>query len=179
MHRRDMLGIFAAAALGLAVLPGNAIAQDKPQKPIKETLVGAWTLLLSDGIKADDGTHVPMFGPNPMGTLIFTPNGHYSLQVMRASRPAFASKSRLTGSADENKAAITGMLTSFGIYTVDEGAKTVTFRIEGSSFPNFDGAKQTRQITAITDEVLTYNNPTPSAPGPDAQRLELVWKKLK
>ena len=172
MYRRNIVGI-SALVVGLAVLPGGASAQ---QKSIKDQLVGTWTLLLDDNIK-DDGSHVPAFGPNPEGTVIFTADGHYSLQISRYGRPAFASKDRMTGTADENKAVVQGIISHFGTYTVDEAGKTFTFRIAASSFPNWDGTAQKRPITAITDEVLTYNNPTPSVSG--YVRAEVAWKKAK
>jgi len=42
MNRRCILSISAMTALGLALLPGSAVAQ---QKSLKETLVGTWTLV--------------------------------------------------------------------------------------------------------------------------------------
>src|SRR6516162_5253494 len=114
MYRWNVVGI-SALVVGLAVLPGGASAQ---QKSIKDQLVGTWTLLLDDNIK-DDGSHVPAFGPNPEGTVIFTADGHYSLQISRYGRPAFASKDRMTGTADENKAVVQGIISHFGTYTVD------------------------------------------------------------
>ena len=83
MFRRNILQILATVALGFALVPSSASAQ---QKPIKDQLVGAWTLLLDDGVKPD-GTHVPIFGPNPIGTLMFSPNGRYSLQFFRITGP--------------------------------------------------------------------------------------------
>jgi Lipocalin-like domain len=173
MYRRNIVGI-SALVMGLAMLPGGASAQ---QKSMKDLLVGTWTLLLDDGVK-EDGTHVPGYGPNPDGSLIFTADGHYSLQIYRYGRPAFASKSRLTGTADENKAAVQGMIAYFGTYAVDEAAKTLTLRIEASSFPNLGATAQKRVITAVTDQVLTYNNPAP-APASCFVRAEVAWKKAK
>src|SRR6266704_2113781 len=111
MHRWNIVGI-SALAMGLAMLPSGASAQ---QKSIKDQVIGTWTLLLADNIK-DDSSHVPAYGPNPEGSLIFTADGHYSVQIFRHGRPAFASKNRLTGTADENKAAIHGMISYFGTY---------------------------------------------------------------
>jgi hypothetical protein len=53
----------------------------------------------------------------------------------------------------------------------------VTFRIAASSFPNWDATTQKRAVTAITDEVLTYNAPSPSTSG--YVRAEVAWKKTK
>jgi len=172
MYRRNIVGI-SALVMGLAMLPGGASAQ---QKSMKDLLVGSWTLLLADDIK-DDGSHIAGFGPNPDGSLIFTADGHYSLQIFRYGRPAFASKDRLKGTAEENKAAVQGMVSHFGTYTVDEANKTVTFRLAASSFPNWDATAQKRAVTAITDEVLTYNAPAPSTSG--YVRAEVAWKKTK
>ena len=172
MHRRDFVGI-AALAVGLAVLPGGAFAQ---QKSMKELLVGAWTLLLDDSIRTD-GTHVPSFGPNPDGMLIFTADGHFSVQIGRSGRMPFAANSRIAGTADENKTTVQGTLAYFGNYAVDEGAKTITFRVQASTYPNWEGTTQKRLVTALTNEVLTYNNPLLSVPG--YSHAELAWKKLK
>jgi hypothetical protein len=172
MHRRSILGI-SALVVGLAMLTDGALAQ---QKSIKDQIVGTWTLLLSDNVK-DDGTHVPGYGPNPEGTVMFTSNGHYSLQIIRHGRPAFASKNRLAGTADENKAAVEGMISHFGTYAIDEAGKSITFRIEASSFPNWDATVQKRPVTAITDDVLTWITPMPSASG--YAHSELAWKKAK
>lgn len=172
MHRWNVIGI-SAVVVGLTMLPGGASAQ---QKSIKDQLVGTWTLLIVDNIK-DDDSHVPVYGPNPEGLLIFTADGHYSLQIFRNNRPAFASKDRLTGTADENKAAVQGMISHMGTYMVDEAGKTLTFRVAASSFPNWDATSQKRPVTAITDEVLTFNNPMPSTSG--YVRAELAWKKVK
>ena len=101
-------------------LPVGAIAQ---QKFIRDQLVGAWTLLLDDGVKAD-GTHVPAFGPNPIGTLIFTADGHYSLAIARSGRAPFASNNRDTATPDEDKATVQGTFFHFGTYTVDDAAGT-------------------------------------------------------
>jgi hypothetical protein len=172
MHRRNIVGI-SALVVGLATLPGGATAQ---QKSIKDQIVGSWTLLLADNIK-DDGSHVPGYGPNPEGTIIFTPNGHYSLQIIRYGVPAFASKDRMSGTANEYKATVQGMISHFGTYTIDEAGKSITFRIEASSFPNWDGTVQKRSVTAITDEVVTWNTPAPSAAG--YTHTEVAWKKAK
>ncbi len=171
--RRSHRLVISALAAGLMLAPGSAGAE---AKSVKDMIVGTWTLLLDDGVK-EDGTHVPGYGPNPDGSLIFTADGHYSLQIFRYGRPAFASKNRLAGTADENRAAIQGMIAHFGTYVIDEAGKTITFRIAASSFPNWDATRQTRVITAITDDVLTYNNPAPPAPG--LVRAELAWKKAK
>ncbi len=194
MNRRSLFSILALTAFGLALLPVSGQAQNAQQRPpaaanaapkaaapaqpksLKDALVGSWSLLIADDVNAD-GTHAPEFGPNAMGIAMFGADGHYSLQIMRAARPKFAANSRTKGTADENKTAIQGMISHFGTYTVNEADKTLTFRIEGSSFPNWDGTTQKRTITALNqDDVVTWTNPTPSDGAPHA---ELAWKWVK
>jgi Lipocalin-like domain len=191
MILRNLLSISAIAALGVIVLTaGHAQqAQEKgqgkgkgqaqtaqpaaPPKPWKEAIVGSWSLLISDVVNKD-GTQTPQFGPNPMGLLMFDAGGHFSMQIMRASRPKFAAKNRLQGTADENKAAIAGTITQFGGYTLDEPSKTLTFRVEASSYPNDDGLVLKRTVTALNpDDVLTYNQ---EAGGDVVMR---AWKYMK
>jgi hypothetical protein len=176
MNRRNILEILGTAASTFAFVGSGAVAQ---QKPMKDQLVGAWTLLLDDGVTSD-GTRVPNFGPNPAGTLMFTPNGRYSLQIMRViNRGPFASNNRDTGTAEENKTVAQGTISHFGTYSIDEAGKAITFHIEGSSFPNWENTDQKRLVTAITDGVLTYMNPNSSTPAQGFLRTELAWKKVK
>ena len=151
------LSVCAIATLGLAVSPGPSIAQ---QKSAKDMLVGAWTLLLADGVKAD-GTHVPEFGPNPDGILMFSPSGRYALQIERANLPKIKANDREKPTADESKAIAAGTLAHFGTYTVNDADKSFITHVEASSYPNWNGTKQTRKITALTDDVLTYSVPNP------------------
>lgn len=169
------VGVWAVIATVVALLPGGAVAQ---QKSLKDQLAGAWTLLLVDGVTAD-GTHLPGYGPNPIGTVIFSPDGHYSLQIMRAVRPKFASNNPAQGTPEEYKAASQGINTHFGSYVANDADKTLTYHIEGSSFPNLDGSRRTLQVTAMTDEVLTYTYVLPSPAPSGAVKFELAWKKAK
>ncbi len=192
MTWRNMLSISAIAAVGLfgfsavaqaqnaqqppAARPAQPAQPAQPPKSMKEAIVGTWMLLIDDRINAD-GSQVPNFGPNPLGMVMFAADGHYSLQIMRAARPKFASNNRATGTADENKAAVQGTVAHFGTYSVNEADKSLTFRIEGSSFPNQEGAQQKRPITSLTaGDELTWNNPMPAG---GARQTLTAWKWVK
>jgi hypothetical protein len=86
------------------------------------------------------------------------------LQIVRdIGRSNFAANDRLKGTPAEIKAAFEGMITHFGSYSIDESSKMLTFRMEGSSYPNWNDTKQPRLITALWQDDLTWTNPTPSA----------------
>jgi hypothetical protein len=139
-----------------------------PPKPMKEAIIGSWSLLIDDAVK-EDGTHVPNFGPNPEGIAMFGPDGRFAVMVMRSGRPKFAANSRTQGTADENKATVTGSNAFFGTYVVNEADKSLTMRIEGSTYPNLEGTTQKRTITSLTaGDEITWMNP--------ATRGETAWK---
>src|SRR5205809_6697758 len=112
MNRRSLLSISAATVLGLALLAGSAAAQSAKQ------LVGSWTAVSVDG-----------YGPNPKGSLIFEANGRFSLQLMRADLPKYASNSRIQGTPAEYKATVEGSISYFGTYSVS--GSDLTFHVEG------------------------------------------------
>jgi hypothetical protein len=170
-----MLGVVAMAALMLPVAghaqnaqprpPGAAPTEQKAPAPaaqpksMKEAIVGTWSLLIDDAVKPD-GTHVPNFGPNPIGIAMFAADGHFTVAFSRAGRPKFASNNRGTGTAEENKAAVAGANAFFGTYAVNEADKSLTFRVEGSTYPNLEGTTQKRTITSLTaGDELTWTNP--------------------
>ena len=155
--------------LGVALPAGDAVGQ---QKTLKELLVGTWTLV-SSTTKRPDGS--PQWGSNPKGLVVFTDNGRYASHIQRSDRPKFASKKRLQGTPDENKAAVHGAIASFGTYSVNEANKTFTIRFEGSSYPNLEGTESTRPFT-ITGDELKVTNPSPTAGGPPSQA---VYKRDK
>ena len=173
-------GLVVAAVVGPAPAqqPKSTPAPTQPQKSMKELIVGSWTLLFVDTIRPD-GTRVPNYGPNPKGLVMFGPDGHYSLQNFRSIRPKFAANDRMKGTPDEIKAAFEGGSSHFGTYTVNEADKTLTFRIEGSAFPNWEGTTQKRLITALVGDDITWTSSTPAAPSLGGERTDLAWKRAK
>jgi hypothetical protein len=169
MNRRSIFALSTITALGLTLLPTSTIAQ---QKSLKEQLVGTWTFV-SATTKRPDGSS--QWGPNPKGLAIYTGNGRFSESVMRSDRTKFAANNRLQGTADDNKAAAQGTISTYGTYSVDEAKKTYTLRIEGSSYPNWEGTEITRPV-AITGDEMTVTNPAPSVGGPPSQ---LVFRRAK
>ena len=170
MNRRSILSLSTMILMGLALLPGNTAAQ---QKSIKDQIVGTWTLVSTTG-RLPDGS--PTWGSNPKTLLIFTNDGRFSAQLMRSDRPKYAANSRVKGTAEENKATAEGTLSYFGTYTISETDKVVTYHIEGSSYPNWNGTDQKRPILSLTADELKYANPAPSG---GTAASELLWKRAK
>jgi hypothetical protein len=154
MDRRNFASLAAIVTLGLILPPTGAVAQEKS---FKEQLVGSWTLV---SIIATDkaGAKSDRRGPNPKGLLIFEPNGRFSLLTSRSDIPNFAIDNVNQGTAEEYKAAMTGMIANVGTWTVDETSKTITTHVEAGSFPNLNGNTQKRVVSSLTADELKYTN---------------------
>lgn len=137
------------------VLPGVALhagAARAQQQSLQEQVVGTWSYISVD-IVQPDGKRVPLFGARPHGLAVFDRGGHYILMTARDGQPRFASTNRMEGTAEENRAAVQGNIAHFGTYSVNESDKTITFRIESSTFPNWNGTEQKRPVTVTGDEL--------------------------
>jgi lipocalin-like protein len=60
---------------------------------------------------------------------------------MRSDLAKFASNNRAQATAEGGKAVAQGKVALYGTYKINEGDKTLTTGIEGSSFPNLIGGK--------------------------------------
>ena len=170
MNRRSILSLSAIAALGLALATSSAIAQ---QKPLKEQLVGAWSLVSFDSFDGR-GAKIPnMEGRDVKGVLIFTNNGRMSTQII-TEFPKLGSNARLDSTAAEDKAVAHGVLSYFGAYTVSEADKTITYSIERSSFPN-QITPSAKRVATLTGDELKLDNPGRLAGG----RTVTVWRRMK
>ena len=170
MNRRHILSLSVITALGLALLPGSVLAQEKS---LKEQLTGTWTIVSNNNV-APDGTKRQPFGANPKGVLILGANGQYAAVTMRPDRPKFKANNRLEGTPAENQAVVQGTAASFGTWSVDEASKTLILHFVGNMFPNQDGTESKRAVTLAGDE-LKVSNPNPGSGG----KSENVYKRAK
>ena len=148
-----------AVAFALGLVASAAVAQ--PARTLRDQLVGTWGFVIAEITTADGKKTLP-FGDKPKGMLIFTADGHFSQVHVAGDLPKIASNNRLAGTDADNKAIVHGSLSLFGTYTVDEDKKTVTFKIEGSTFPNLAGVAQTRTIDLLTADEFRNTNPAAS-----------------
>ncbi len=145
---------------GAVLMPSTATAQ---QTSLKQQMVGTWSIA-SVSVERKDGTRFDPWDGQAKGVLIFTNDGHFALVNTRIGRAKFASSNRLQGTPEENKATVQGSLAYFGTYTVDEAAKTYTVQIQASSYPNDEGATQTRPFT-ISGNEMSFTNPAATVGG--------------
>lgn len=108
-----------------AVLVFSVIAHAQSTKKLsssggaKEKLIGAWHLVHID-VPGPDGKSIPV--PQPKGMLIYTRDGHMSVQLMYPE----------SANTLSNEYVLNGYEASFGSYDIDEIAHTVTHHVQGS-----------------------------------------------
>lgn len=169
-HRQDCFAIGASGAhdaIGRCVEPTAAGPVTGP------AAVGAWTYVSVDTVHPD-ASRTPMYGSNPQGLEIFDGHGHYALVNSRSDLPKFVSKDRMKGSAEEYRAVVQGSIAHFGTYAVNEADKTITFRIDTSTLPNWNGVEQRRPFVLSGDE-LRWTTPAASGGGSG----EVVLRRAK
>ena len=172
MKRSTVLSVTAAS---LVTLAAAFLARDAVAQSPREQIVGAWTLVSADSVRPD-GSRVAVFGSNPKGIMIFSRDGHFALVQMRAELPRIVARSRDQGTPEENKAIVEGSIAYFGTYSINEVEKTMTLKLEGSTFANILGAgEQKRIITSLTQEELKFTNPRT----PSGATLEVGWKRAQ
>lgn len=167
---RNVLHLIAISGLGLTLLPGNAVSE---QKSLKEQLVGTWKIVSVDNTRPD-GSIKQIFGPNPRGIAVFDDHGNTVVVLMRSDRAKFAADNRDLGTPEEYKATVQGTHAYFGRYSVIEAEKTLVFHNEGNTFPNQEGI-DTKRFISITGDEFRWTTPAPSVGG----RSEAVWKRVK
>jgi len=105
--------------IACGVLLTMAFTLSSSAQTAREKLIGAWHLVRIDA-PGPDGK--PASGQQPRGMLVYTRDGHMSVQLMYPP------------SADtlSNEYVLKGYEASFGSYDADETAHTVTHHVQGS-----------------------------------------------
>jgi hypothetical protein len=113
-------GVFAMVlAISGFTQAQSANKQGGDRDSAREKLIGAWHLVRIDA-PGPDGR--PISVPQPKGMLIYTRDGHVSVQLMYPK----------SANAQSNEYVQDGYEASFGSYDVDEAMHTVTHHVQGS-----------------------------------------------
>jgi len=86
----------------------------------RERIIGAWHLVHIDSPGADGK---PMDVPQPVGMLMYTSDGHISVQLMYPK----------TAAGISNEYVLNGYEASFGTFTLDEARHVLTHHVLGSN----------------------------------------------
>jgi|SRR6185369_7346800 len=162
---------FAAVAVWVVqaavFLPSPASAQSA------NDVVGTWTLVSS--VTEKDGVKTDQFGAGAKGMMVLDARGHFTLTIIGPDLPKFSLNSRTAGTPEENRAVVSKSIAMIGDYSVNTSDRTLTFKVESATFPNWNGTEQKRLLSPIDSDVLKYITPNASSGGVGT----VTWKRVK
>jgi len=106
-------------------------------------LLGTWQLVRWYN-EAEDGTATEPFGAGPVGFISYTDDGHIFAHLAVAGRAPFTANDMSSGTPAEDSAAMKSYVSYAGTYEID--GDHVIHHVKISSFPNWTGTDQHRQI---------------------------------
>ena len=136
-------------------------------------VVGTWTLVSS--VTEKDGTRTDQFGSGAKGMMTLDADGHFMLTIIGPDLPKFASNNRAAGTSEENQAVVSKSIAMIGTYLVNYADKTLTFKVESATFPNWNGTEQKRLLVSGNTDELKYITPTASSGGVGT----VTWRRAK
>jgi hypothetical protein len=137
--------------------------------------IGSWSLIACEARSSDGEVRTP-YGENPYGMLMYGGDGRLSVLIAKRDRPRFESNDLMRGTPDELKAAFEGFTGYCGTYEVDTEKGTVTHKLEGSWFPNWEDTDQVRNYRFFDNRLELTTEPRPARRA--SWSLALVWERL-
>jgi hypothetical protein len=131
------------------------------------------TFSLVSSVLERDGKATDQFGTGAKGMMILGADGRFMLTIVGPNLPKFASNSRVSGTAEENKAVVAGSVAMFGTYAYEATSKTLTLRTESATFPNWSGTEQRRSLLAFDGSELKYGTAQASGGG----SATVTWRR--
>jgi hypothetical protein len=134
-----MRWVVVVVAAGL--LGGWAAAAEPAAKP--PGIVGTWKLVRYEDQPPEGPKQFPL-GEHPVGQLIYTADGHMSIQLMKVPHPKIASGDDTKVTPEEKQALFDAYVAYFGKYRVDEKRHVVIHDVEADYADVFIGKSEER-----------------------------------
>ena len=162
MNRRQII-------VGAIALSGVASAQTAA----RSRLIGVWKLRSCLRTFKDGRTEHP-FGEQPVGRIEYDKAGRMSALLMRPGRhstlPPGVELDKATN--EELRDAVTGFVSYFGTFEIDEAAQKVIHHIEASLSPSWVGTDLKRSFHFDAGRLI-LTRPAPDGSSSD----ELIWER--
>ena len=161
MRRIASMVIFAF--VGLALTAGSAGAQ---QKPLKEQIVGTWSIT-SVFDQYEDGKKEITFGSGVKGVFNFDGNGHFTWIIIGEKQPAMKS--------DDPRRPDAFTVAQFGTYAVE--GSVISLHLERAANSVRDGADQTLTVAGSGDSLTFTGSPRKDQKGTFAPHIDVARAK--
>lgn len=147
-------------------------------KTLREQLIGAWKLV-SYVEKPIDGSEpfYPM-RMEPLGIIMYTPDGYMSAQLMRPGLPPFASGDWFRGTDEEVREEALGYIAYSGPFHTDEERQALTHSMFVSLFPNWRGQTLPR-VAKVDGDLLHLSTAVPIQSGGKQTMSYLSWRRAE
>ena len=136
---------------------------------MRERLVGCWRLVEYRVTTAADegGKVVHPLGTTPLGTILYTPDGYMSAQLVRP------------GPYKDDQQPAAYAIAYSGPFDVDEQARTIAHHVQVSVIPSWLGTTQIRQVQFPEPGtlVLTASEQHPSRDGVLTTTTTITWSR--
>jgi Lipocalin-like domain len=143
---------------------------------LRDQLIGAWKLVSYVEKPVDGSAPTYPMGENPLGIIMYTPDGYMSAQLMRPGRRPFASGDWFGGTDEEYREEASTYIAYSGPFHVDEEKRTLTHSMFVSLFPNWTGQTQPR-VVKLEGELLHLSTESPIESGGKRVMSYLEWRR--
>src|SRR3974377_755376 len=144
--------------------------------PLRGKLIGAWKLVSYEERPVDGSPSFYPMTEQPLGIIMYTPDGYMSAQLSKQKRTPFTSGDWFKGTNEEYKQEASTYIAYTGEFHVDEEKKTLTHSMFISLFPNWIGQTQPRVVKLEGDE-LHLSSASPIQSGGKTVMSYLRWKR--
>jgi hypothetical protein len=156
---KKLLSLGAAVlSLGMTAMTASG-NQDRTGSPIRNQFIGAWKLEWLEEPDAAGKVH----RADCTGLLVYTRDGHMSVQVMYRKPPAEPSSAPI-------QYAQGGYEASFGTYQIDD-AHAFTYHVEGALVRNLVG-KDLKRVYELSSNQLIVKSPDPN------EHWRVAWERF-
>src|SRR5271155_3010992 len=149
-------------------------------KGLREQLIGAWKLVSYEVRPVDGSPSVYPFGEQPMGIIMYTPDGYMSAQLSMPDRKPIDSVDWFNATDDEYKRTASTYFAYTGEFHVEESADGNAPTLSHSMFiclyPNWIGQTQPRAVKIDGDD-LCLSSSAPYELDGKMVNVHLRWKR--
>jgi enoyl-CoA hydratase/carnithine racemase len=135
------------------------------ERSVRERLVGCWRLVGFGVTAADEGETTRPLGDNPLGTILYTPDGYMSAQLARP------------GSHEDDERPDAYFVAYSGPFDVDERAMTVAHHVQVSVIPSWLGTTQLRQVEFREPDTLVLTSVEPRPGDGVTATTTVTWSR--
>jgi hypothetical protein len=143
---------------------------------LRDQLIGAWKLVSYVEKPVDGSAPFHPMSDQPMGIIMYTPDGYMSAQLSTPDRRPFASGDWFRGTDEDYKQEASTYIAYTGPFHVDEEKQTLTHSMFISLFPNWIGQTQPR-VVKIEGNTLHLSTAAPITSGGKLVNSYLKWER--